>query len=127
MSQTTYLWRERKKIFLGLPWTFTVYELREDKLCVSRGFFSKTYDEIRLYRIKDFTVKRNLWQRLIGLGTIHVCSADSTSPEFDIQNIWNALKVKDMISNQVEIARGNAGVSAKELMGTAFSTECDEN
>lgn len=126
MVEIEYLWKERKRNIFGLPWTFTVYELKEDKLCISSGVLSKRYEEIRLYRIRDFTVKRSLLQRIFGLGTIHICSADSTSPEYDIINIRNALQVKDLMSDQVEKARSKAGVSSKELMASNFDANTEE-
>ena len=112
-----YLWKARKRNALGLPWTFTEYFLKEDIFMISSGVFNKRYDEIRLYRIKDFTVKCNFGQRLLGLGTIHVCSSDSTTPEFDIKNIKDVMKVKDLISNQVEASRQKAGVHTSEFIG----------
>ena len=112
-----YLWKARKRNALGLPWTFTEYVLKDDTLIVSSGVFSKRYDETRLYRIRDFTVKRSFWQRILGLGTIHICSADSSTPEFDITNIKDVMKVKDLISNQVEQSRQKAGVSTNEFIG----------
>lgn len=120
MVEVQYLWKERKRNIFGLPWTFTVYSLTEDKLCVSTGVLSKRYDEIRLYRVRDFAVKRSLLQRIFGLGTIHICSADSTTPEVDIVNIRDVLKVKDLMSNQVEVARRNAGVSSREYIATNY-------
>ena len=27
-----YIWKDRKRTFLGLPWSFTVYYLTEEKL-----------------------------------------------------------------------------------------------
>lgn len=119
MSKVTvdYLWKSRKRNSLGLPWTFTEYILKEDIFIISTGVLNKRYDEMRLYRIKDFTVKRSFFQRLMGLGTIHVCSADSSTPEFDIVNIKDVMKVKDLISDQVEISRKKAGVSMSEFIG----------
>lgn len=121
MIKVEYLWRARKRNVFGLPWTFTVYTLEEDKFCVSSGFLSKRYDEIRLYRIKDFTVKCSLIQRIFGLGTIHICSTDSTTPEYDIKNIRDVLKIKNLISEQVERARGKAGVTAKEIINSGHN------
>ena len=57
----------------------------------------------------------------VRLGTIHICSSDSSTPEFDIVNIKNVLKVKDIISNQVEEARKKAGVSTSEFIGRPTS------
>lgn len=126
MIKCDYLWRARKRNIIGLPWTFTVYTLKEDKLCVSSGVLNKRYDEIRLYRIRDFTVKRSLLQRIFGLGTIHICSADSTHPEFEIINIRDALQIKDMMSNQVEASRATTGVTAKELIPSGFDHDVNE-
>ena len=121
-----YIWRERKRLFFGAPWTFTVYTLKEDKLCISSGVLNKKYEEIRLYRIRDFTVHCSLIQRIFKLGTIHICSADSTTPEFDVINIRDVIKVKDLMSDQVEKARGMAGVSAKELMSSGFDGDIED-
>lgn len=126
MVNVEYLWKARKRNIFGLPWTFTVYTLKEDKLCISSGMLNKKIEEIRLYRIKDFTVHRSLLQRMFGLGTVHICSADSTTPEFDVMNIKEAEKVKDLMSDQVEKARIEAGVSAKEFMGTGFDGDFDD-
>lgn len=115
-SNQNYLWKARKRNMFGLPWTFTEYILKEDVLTISSGFLNKRYDDTRLYRIRDFTVKRSLWQRIIGLGTIHVCSSDSSTPEFDIKNIKDVMNVKDLISNQVEISRSKSGVSVNEFV-----------
>ena len=126
MVKVEYLWRARKINIFGLPWTFTVYTLKEDKLCISSGVLNKKIEEIRLYRIKDFTVHRSLLQRIFKIGTVHICSADSTTPEFDVVNIRDAEKIKDLMSDQVEKARIEAGVSAKEFMGAGFDGDFDD-
>ena len=43
---------EKKRIlFLGLPWTFTKYELRENVLTTIKGFFTVTEDDCYMYKI----------------------------------------------------------------------------
>lgn len=115
-KQKNYIWKERKKLFCGLPWTFTVYAFDEDSLDIKSGFLFQRFEEIRLYRMRDFSVTRGILQRIFGLGTIHICSADSTTPEFNIINIRNAIEVKDMLAKQVEIARTRLGVNTQEFM-----------
>lgn len=100
-----YLWQERKRNFLGLPWTFTKYCLDQDRLYITTGFLNITEDEVRLYRITDVTLKRSFWQRLFGLGTIHCDSSDVTQQCFEIRNIKHAKEVKDMISKLVDESR----------------------
>ena len=114
---TESVWRDRKRIFFGLPWTFTRYALYEEKLIIDTGFFSRTEDEIRLYRITDVTLRRKLWERMCGLGTIHCCSGDKTSPDFDIAHIKNAREVKEMLSDMVEQAREKRRVGLREFVG----------
>ena len=42
------LWKDRKRPFLGLPWSFTKYKVDEDRLYLETGFFNSTEDEVRL-------------------------------------------------------------------------------
>ena len=109
-------WKDRKRIIFGLPWSFTRYRLTDDKLIVSTGIFSINEEEIRLYRIMDVTLKRSLGERLWGLGTIHICSSDKTTPEIDIKRVRQSADVKEMLSDMVEAARKKNRVSAREFM-----------
>lgn len=54
------IWRDRKRPFLGLPWSFTIYTLTEEKLLVKTGILRQKEEEVRLYRIMDVTLKRSL-------------------------------------------------------------------
>ncbi len=110
------LWRERKRTIFGLPLSFTVYTLTEDKLLIETGIFNKVQEEIRLYRIVDLTLKRSFEERIFGLGTIHCCSGDRSTPEFDILRVKNSQKVKDMISEAVENARKKNRIATREFL-----------
>ena len=116
MANTEYIWKDRKRIIFGLPWSFTVYKLTKDRLLIESGIFSKKEEEIRLYRIMDLTLIRPLGQRLFRLGTIHCCSADKSTPEFDIKNIKRPVDVKNMLSDLVETERDRKRVSGREFM-----------
>ena len=109
------IWTDRKRIIFGLPWTFTKYILTKEKLLVETGILNKDQEEIRLYRIMDMTLKRSLWQRLFGLGTIHCCTADKSSPELDIKWIPDSENVKELLSDLVEAERMEKRVSSREF------------
>lgn len=111
-----YVWKDRKRTFLGLPWSFTRYRLTEEKLIIDTGFFTRKEDEIRLYRIMDIGLKRTLGERIFGLGTIHCCSGDKTSPEFDIKRIKKSRDVKELLSDLVEKRRMEQRVGVREHM-----------
>lgn len=112
------LWSDRKRTFFGLPWTFTRYELDEERLFIRTGFLSQHEDEVRLYRIMDVSLHQSLGQRIFGLGTIHCCSSDPTQKEFNILNIKNSRNVKEMLSRQVEIQRNEKRVYTREDLET---------
>ena len=114
--KTVFVWQERKRIIFGLPFTFTTYALTKEKLLIRTGILNTKEEEIRLYRIMDVTLKRSLWERLFGLGTIHCCSADKSTPEFDIQWIPNSEEVKETLSHMVEEERMAKRVSSREFM-----------
>ena len=118
-----YVWKDRKRIIFGLPWSFTRYRLTSAKLIVDTGFFNRHEEEIRLYRIMDVTLKRSFGQRLWGLGTVHLCTADESTPELDIQNIKRPRQFKDMLSDMVESEREEKRISAREFMGAGFGED----
>ena len=111
------VWKDRKRIIFGLPWTFTRYSLTQDKLVIDTGFISRKEDEIRLYRILDISLDRPLSQRIWGLGTIRLNTADKTAPEVSIRRIKNAREIKDMLSEMVEKERDEKRIGAREFMG----------
>lgn len=110
------IWKQRKRIWCGLPWTFTVYSLSEDRLFIESGVLNKRQDEIRLYRVLDVSLRRSLGQRIFGMGTIHICSSDKTMKDFDLVNIVNSEEVKEMISEHVEQQREKKRVVSREYM-----------
>lgn len=113
---TNYVWRERKRTLFGLPLSFTVYKLTEEKLFIETGFLSKKEEEIRLYRIMDLTLNMPLSQRIFGIGSIHCCTADKSSPEFDIVGIKNSREIKNMLSDMIEKERQSKRIVGREYM-----------
>lgn len=115
MEELKILWKDRKRPIFGLPLSFTKYKLLEDKLLIDSGILSIKQEEIRLYRKMDITLKKSIWQRIFGVGTIHCCSADKSTPEFDIKDIKNAFEVKELLSNKIEEQRDKKRVSGREF------------
>lgn len=116
MKRDNVLWSDRKRNVLGFPWTFTKYTLTNDRLFIDTGFANSREDEVRLYRIMDMTLTRNLWQKITGTGTIHCDSADQTMKNFDIRNIKNPQEVKEKLSELVDRQRKANRVYTRESM-----------
>ena len=112
-----YLWKDRKRYF-GLPLSFTRYSMSEDRLFVSVGFLNIKDDEVLLYRVRDIDTRRSLWQRLFGVGTVTVVSADKTMPNLVLQNVTDPIFVKELIHKQVEEMKIRRRVRVGEIMTT---------
>ena len=100
-----YLWKDRKR-HLGMPLSFTRYQLSEDRLFLSQGFLNIKDDEVLLYRVRDIDTRRNLWQRLFGVGTVTVLSSDKTMPTLVLKNVKDGdiVLLHDMTVSSVQAA-----------------------
>ena len=116
MEPITYLWKDRKRI-LGLPITFTRYRLSEDRIFRETGLLNLKEEEVLLYRVRDLELKRSLFQRIFGVGTVCVHSSDKTTPHLDLLNIKNPREVKELLHRQVEEKKLSRRMRTTELLG----------
>ena len=120
-----FIWKDRKR-FLGMPLSFTRYALSEDRLFLSVGFLSIKDDEMLLYRVRDITVSRSLWQRMFGVGTITIQSSDKSQPILVLKNIKNPIPTKELIHDCVEEMKIKRRMRVGEIMASGYD-EDDEN
>jgi len=110
------IWKDRKR-YLGLPISFTRYSIRGIRFFVSKGLFNTEENELLLYRIMDIKYNRTLADRIFGVGTITLFTADTTDSELKIIRVKKSQKVRDLISKMVEEQRVNIRARGKELFG----------
>lgn len=123
--KNNYIWSDRKR-FLGMPLSFTRYAMSDDRLFLSVGFLNIKDDEILLYRIRDITTRRSLWQRIFGVGSITIVSSDKTLPTLVLKNIKNPMKVKEIIHEQVEQMKTKRRVRIGEIMANNLDDTDDD-
>lgn len=129
MSQQEVLIKERKRWgFFGLPFTFTTYTICSTKLLINSGLLSSTEDEVLLYRIVDMTLKRTLFQKMFGLGTVIIHAQDKTTPTLEIKNIKNSREFKELLSDQVENEKTRLRMRKGEIIadGPCDCDDCDD-
>ncbi len=98
--------RERKRwVFLGLPFTFTVYTVKEDLITVQKGFLNKKENDCYMYKVQDVELLRSLGERIFGLGTVKCYTGDTTDPELYLTHVRNSKQIKDFILEVSEKAR----------------------
>lgn len=112
-----YIWTDRKR-FMGMPLSFTRYAISEDRLFQSVGFMNVKDEEVVLYRIRDISVTRTLWQRLFGMGTVTVASSDKSTPTLLLKNVKDPMDVKEILHQQVEEVKLRRRVRVGEIMGS---------
>ena len=109
------IWSDRKRHF-GLPISFTKYSRSEDRLFRETGLLNLNEEEVLLYRVRDVSLSRSLWQRIFGVGTITVHSSDKTSPTLEVINVKDSKSVKELIFTNVEKAKEERRMRATELL-----------
>lgn len=99
------LWRDKKRPFFGLPLSFTTYSLYPERLMIEKGIIFRQEDEVRLYRVMDLKLKQSIFQRIFGVGSLIIYSADTSSPRSLLQHIRQPREVFRLLSNQAEEER----------------------
>jgi len=119
------LWKDRKR-YLGLPISFTVYSIDNNRLYVKRGLLNSTMDELLLYRVLDVKLTRSLGQKIFGVGSILLSTADQSNPNLLIKNIKQSDKIRRLLSNIVERERNEKRIMGKEMYGASGMGIMDE-
>ena len=97
---------EKKRwLFLGLPFTFTRYMIKEDMITVDTGVFTKVENDCYMYKVQDVEHTASIWERMAGLGTIVCYTGDTTHPKLIIEHIRNSKAIKEFILKESEEAR----------------------
>ena len=98
--------KERKRwLFFGLPFTFTVYTVKEDVITVNTGFFNREENDCYMYKVQDVELTISLWERIFRMGTVICYTGDTTNPKLYIEHVKNAKAIKDFILEASEEAR----------------------
>lgn len=97
---------ERKRwVFFGLPFTFTRYTVKEDRITINSGFFRSVENDCYMYKVQDVEMTVTLWEKIFRLGTVVCHTGDTTHPMLVLEHIKNARAVKEFILQESEEAR----------------------
>jgi uncharacterized membrane protein YdbT with pleckstrin-like domain len=93
-------------LLLGLPFLGRQrITLTSQRVTVEQGFWTKTRDDIEIFRIRDVVSKQALWHRMLGIGDVVIKATEGRTEELHvlrgvpdpvavseaIRNAWNAV------------------------------------
>jgi uncharacterized membrane protein YdbT with pleckstrin-like domain len=83
------------------------FEVTGDRLIIRRGIFSKSIDEIELYRVKDIRLDFSLINQWANIGTITLVSSDETTRRTPlvIPFVENAIARRESLRVLIDQAR----------------------
>lgn len=87
----------------------TKYTLTDQRIIVERGILSKTIDDVELYRIKDTKLEQGLIDRMLGIGSVQVNTAD-LSGNWRIKKIVLPRDVREKIRRSTESLKHNKNI-----------------
>ena len=76
------------------------YSLTTQRITVERGLIAKHVDDVDLRLIDETSFRQGIVQRLMGIGTVHVKSADENITNLLIRGIRSPRRVRELIRAQ---------------------------
>ena len=101
-------------LLLGLPFLGRQrIRLTSERITIAQGFWTKTNDDVEIFRIRDVVSKQALWHRLLGIGDVVIKSTEGRTEETHvlrgvpdpvgvseaIRSAWNAVARPKVATN----------------------------
>lgn len=84
----------------------TRYVLTSERLVIEEGVLNRRSEEIELYRVRDWSVEKPFWLRVVNRGHVKLFTSDeSARNEQQISGIVNPDRLRELLRKNVEIAR----------------------
>lgn len=99
-------------VFAFLAWyrymyiLFTTYTLTTETLTVRTGIIARNFNNLELFRVKDYLISQSATERIFGLMTVKLITTDTTNPELLMEGIPLS-NITETIRDLVQKARLN--------------------
>lgn len=96
-----------ERLLTKIHLNFTDYEITKDELIIKTGFFKQVTNTTELYLLKDPDITINLYQRIIGVGTVTALidthsGSSRAGQKVVLKNIQEPEKVRKLLRDSIE-------------------------
>lgn len=81
------------------------YRLTNQRLFVKRGILTQTDDQTELIRVDDVRVRKTLFDRVVGIGTVEVVSTDASNQRVLIEGVRRPEEIAEHIRRNMRVLR----------------------
>ncbi len=92
-----------------------LYQVTSERIKITEGVFTRTTEEVELYRVRDYKLTQPFWLRLFGLGNIVVSTTDNSNPTVVLEAIRDPNGHREEIRKYVELCRDKKRVRITEM------------
>jgi uncharacterized membrane protein YdbT with pleckstrin-like domain len=75
----------------------TNYAVSAERIEYSTGVFSHKVDNLDMFRVVDIKLRRSVFDRIVGVGTVTLTTTDKSHPEFVFEKVRNSRELYDII------------------------------
>lgn len=87
-----------------------VYTVTNQRIKTSSGVFSKSLDDLEIYRIKDTRIEKPFLLRIFGLGNIIMITSDALTPQITMVGLSDVEQKREQLRTLIERNRRIKGV-----------------
>ena len=88
-----------------------VFRITTQRIEIERGYLSKRYESLDLFRVKDVVLEQGLIDRLRSVGRLTIFSTDSVAPVLSIGPIAGAKPLYEKLRDAVAHSRRSVGAT----------------
>lgn len=99
----------------------THYELTTQRFRITSGILHRRFDELELYRVKDYSMSQPILLRMLGLGNLAIITSDATTPELQMYAIKGVEELREKLRTAVQSERDRKRVRELDVDGSGGS------
>lgn len=84
------------------------YRLTTQRLFMRHGLLSHVTDQTELIRVDDVRVRQSLWQRMLGIGDVHILSTDTSDADCLLEDVNGPHQVAEIVRDNTRLLRSSS-------------------